>query len=411
MASAPELQGLLNRTLNISVQVVLPDPRVPKNSIFLRMDPSARVTTAHRCKITSLSASDNIYEPVAGLFSVLEPTNAWWLRVDVGALADAKPQLAGTPVGSLKHDGMYLMSTYMLKYGGAPFRAERAEPHDPDGEYNWQNARFCWFTTKLNPEKVQKLMPPGVTLATDTATVFCVHFPVAKYYLDLGITAVADDDFPYGEFVIKFLVKLPSGNHQHITYILVDDEVGMILGRDIIGTPKKLANFTFPRSPTAFTPGADVSWMVERRGRKLITFSGRVGKESNKVVPGITSGEMEMNVFACQAPLHFDDASPAGQPVYITFPGTCKVHWSRTIDQAAVTIDGSPAEPLHEWLVGQPLEAGVICMDWGKKGGDTLGLRPVVGRLPASAAKAYWVDTYPVKYGGDPLGAPWHDAL
>ena len=71
-------------------------------------------------------------------------------------------------------------------------------------------------------------------------------------------------------------------------------------------------------------------------------------------------------------------------------------------------MDGSSAEPLHEWLVGQPIEAGIMCMDWGKK--NSLGPRPPAGAMPASAARSYWSDTYQLKYGGDPLSEPWHDA-
>jgi len=213
---------------------------------------------------------------------------------------------------------------------------------------------------------------------------------------------------------IRLQAKLLNGTYHHVTYILVDDDVPLMTGRDMLGTPKKMASvFKFPTDED-FQSGNSVNLYIERRGQAVINFTGRVGTDTpNKSAPGLTDGVLDVSVYANEVPTYFNDNMPDGVqgPVFVKWFGSHDIHENKAIDSSSVTFGSSAFEPLADWLVdGQPLDAGFIRMDYGQV--NDLKSRPVIGAMPlGEAAVDYWRNIYQSHYGGASVSAPSEASL
>eukprot|EP00756_Hemistasia_phaeocysticola_P002999 Hpha_TRINITY_DN12006_c0_g1::TRINITY_DN12006_c0_g1_i1::g.141235::m.141235 len=396
------------RTLNLfGTQAMLGTGEIPKsNNIYLASNTTAAVSAAWQVTGASLSFADDVHEPLATLFGTsAKASSAWWLEADTDAAGAPPPAFAGAaetgmlgPVQGLE----FFMSNYLLRYGGKPVRTS-PEQYDNSSKYTWQDGRFVWALLQLNASVVEAQLPPGMTLADDKARLFCSYYPNAHLYAEISNPAVKDENFPYHEFALRFYVNLGGKKWRHVVYILVDDEQALVPGRDMLGTPKKMANFTFPDSKSAFAQGASAAFSIDRRGVPVVEFSGTVGENRTDPAPGLTDDINDVSVFGTQFPLHFGAATNnAGQPAYAKWSGSSRIIEARRIDSPSVKFSSAAAEPLQGWFVDvPPLDAGFVRMDYGKAA--DLRTRPNEGKMAEEGAEAYWRNTYQIKYGGQPL--------
>jgi len=300
----------------------------------------------------------------------------------------------------------YFMDTFMLRVGGA--QVDPGVPKVDGNVYEWQNGRFLWISVKVKPEIAAKQLPPGATLADDTAHIFCANYPTATLNAELGSfdKSIANDNYPYHEFGIRLQAKLADGTtYHHVTYILVDDDVPLMTGRDMLGTPKKMASkIIFPKNDE-FVEGNTVKLEIERRGEPVISFTGRVGKDTpDKVAAGLTDGMKDFSVYANEVPSYFNDDNPAGVqgPVFVKWFGSHDIHENKAIENTSLIFGDGVFEPLADWLVDGPaVDAGFVRMDFGKV--DDLKSRPVVGTMPlGQAAVDYYHNIFQSHYGGAP---------
>lgn len=418
-ANSSELQGLFDHTLNLfGTQALLPSipfyGKNPLNSVLLAMRATVSVKAAWEFKVEGITIPINAHEKVSELFPKSHfsaAVRAFWLQADIGMESDPAPAVMGAASTSIL-DMRYFLGTFMLKYGGA--QVKLGIPSKPEKPFEWQDGRFIWMTVKVKPDIAQRQLPPGAILADDKAQIFCSYYPTATLNGEIGSfdKSIAKDNFPYHEFGVRLQVKLPSGVYHHVTYILVDDDVALLTGRDMLGTPKKMmSKIEFPDDYSDQQPGSTVHLRIERRGELVIDFTGRIGENRTASVPGMTDGVKDVSVFANQFPLYLNDSTSEGAPQYVEWSGSHNVLENRGIDGAEVKFGSSSFEPLADWLIdGVPVDAGFFRMDYGKA--DDLKSRPSVGTMTlGDSALSYWSSIYQSHYGGAPNPSPAADVV
>ena len=96
--------------------------------------------------------------------------------------------------------------------------------------YTWQNARVLWAEIPVDPGAAAQVLPPGLVLADPpTATVFVADYPFTTFgsvYREAAVLLHGIDD--RGAFI-------------HCPWMVVDDDTALILGREMLGFPKKMA--------------------------------------------------------------------------------------------------------------------------------------------------------------------------
>ena len=122
-----------------------------------------------------------------------------------------------------------------------------------------------WLTARvaLDADRARAWLPPGVTLASPaTATVFVSHFPWTSFGSE------------YREAGVLFHVRRRLRRAVFCPWMVVDDDVALIAGRELLGYPKKLAE----RLELSIE-GDDVHAVCERRGARLVEMRAKLGAD------------------------------------------------------------------------------------------------------------------------------------
>lgn len=196
------------------------------------------------------------------------------------------------------------------------------------GRQMYTDAHYLAATLEVDPDRMRTFLPFGVTLAKPyRADLFCAWFPDNPFspgYLEAGL------------FVH---VKVGFGTGIHCPWMVVDDDNALILGRESLGYPKKLADLTWNRTGDVIAAGAT------RRGADLIAMRGELGD----VVP-------EKPHFLGRA--HRNVASLLGLslPVLLAFTPKEEVIEVRDVS-LELKLGGSERDPLHEMGLGPIVHA------------------------------------------------------
>ena len=111
-------------------------------------------------------------------------------------------------------------------------------------------------------------MPWGLKLTDPpTATLFICDYPKTAF------------TGAYKEAAVLVHVKTPLGAGLHCCWMVVDDDTALILGREVLGYPKKLADIKYEES------AGEVSASVTRRGVTVLSMVGRRGRTQNPAPP------------------------------------------------------------------------------------------------------------------------------
>ena len=161
-------------------------------------------------------------------------------------------------------------------------------------KFGWKDAVILAATVKIDPAAADTWLPKPVLNISDVdeAIVFIAWYP---------------DSFccgAYHEAALLLKVTVDGRRALHCPWMLVDSDTSMIAGREILGFPKKMGEFTFevkPPSPSdtvsdngvgtepidvaakdfdpvkSFEPGSRVTASVSRKGATLMSISGVVG--------------------------------------------------------------------------------------------------------------------------------------
>ena len=126
----------------------------------------------------------------------------------------------------------------------------------------WTNARVLAVDVTIDASAAQALLPPPLVVSDPArATVFCADYPE-------GIFGIV-----YREAAVLIHCRDDRGPAVHCAWIMVDDDTALIQGRELLGFPKKMADFTWEER------GDTVVWTVTRKGVELMRMEGRLGGE------------------------------------------------------------------------------------------------------------------------------------
>jgi acetoacetate decarboxylase len=164
------------------------------------------------------------------------------------------------------------------------------------------------------------------------------------FFADYG--TVAYPLFPYKETAMMVHVRTPLGSGRHCCWIIVDDDPAMILGREMLGFPKKTGVFTFEEKK------GDISASITRRGIAVMSMkAARFEKESSP------APVLNYKTF------HFGGMGQymAFSPVWMFKPREI-IHESYSAD-ITLTLKDSAFDPLSRLVAGEPRNGRIVVMD------------------------------------------------
>ncbi|MBU2552153.1 MAG: acetoacetate decarboxylase family protein [Proteobacteria bacterium] len=230
-----------------------------------------------------------------------------------------------------------------------------------DGVKMWDGARLVLADLPLDEREVARILPWGMKPADPPlATLFITDYPKNAFTV------------PYKEAAVLIHVRTPLGRGIHCCWMVVDDDTALILGRENLGYPKKLADITYEES----AGGARAA--VRRRGVDVLTMEAVRGARQTAPPP----------VFARKT---FNISGP-GQlmfihPVWLFHP-TEVILESYEAD-VSVTIGDSVFDPLNRIVAGGSVRGRLTVV-------DILGSRY---NLPVGLAGPTWVmNTYMMRF-------------
>lgn len=141
-----------------------------------------------------------------------------------------------------------------------------------------------WLTARvaLDEDRARAWLPKGLSLASPaTATIFVSHFPWTSFGSE------------YREAGVLFHVRRRLRRAVFCPWMVVDDDVALIAGRELLGYPKKLAERLELR-----IEGDEVHALCERRGARLVEMHAKLGAELPAGEAPPMLGQRVMNVRA-----------------------------------------------------------------------------------------------------------------
>ncbi len=199
----------------------------------------------------------------------------------------------------------------------------------------FENATMVVMDVPLDRREVKRILPLGFWPTNPPmATIFVANYPIFPF----GV--------PYREVVMMIHVRTPLGRGIHCNWILVDDDVALIGGRDFLGYPKKLGEITFAEND------GTISASAKRRGVELMSLEARRKEPEDN--PGPVFRHKNFNV------------GGPGQMVTLTpvlfFYPRETIHES-FIAQAELVLKDSVFDPVARLVAGDPVRARIVRMD------------------------------------------------
>ncbi|MBN2224308.1 MAG: acetoacetate decarboxylase family protein [Deltaproteobacteria bacterium] len=204
------------------------------------------------------------------------------------------------------------------------------------GENTWDNARFVLADVPLDYHEVKRILPWAMRPSNPPmATLFIAHY-----------TGVSFPLFPYHEAALLIHVRTPLGTGIHCCWMIVDDDTALILGRELLGYPKKMGVFKFNEEKDT------VRASVSRRGTQVISIEGiRAPKET-----------APQPVFNCKT----FNIGGMGQffavnPVWMFRPREVIHEYYRA--DIKLTLNDSDYDPISRLVAGEPQNGRIVVMD------------------------------------------------
>lgn len=141
----------------------------------------------------------------------------------------------------------------------------------------WTNARMAFAELPIDASAVGDWLPSPLKLVSPArASVFIADYPETTF------------GSVYREAAVLLQVRLFGVPMVFCPWMVVDDDRALILGRELLGYPKKMAEISFAERDGHFTGS------VVRRGVEVMRIEGDVGSLDPAPAPGI--GRRAVNV-------------------------------------------------------------------------------------------------------------------
>jgi acetoacetate decarboxylase len=201
---------------------------------------------------------------------------------------------------------------------------------------SWDNAQLVLADVPLDYHEVKNILPWGMRPSNPPmATLFFANYPAVAYPL-----------FPYKEVAMMVHVRTPLGRGRHCCWIIVDDDPAMILGREMLGFPKKTGVFTFDEKK------GGINASITRRGIAVMSMKAVRGARETSPQPVFDiktfhTGGMGQHM--------------AFSPIWMFRPNevireSCKA-------DIQLTLNRSEYDPVARLVAGEPRNGRIVVMD------------------------------------------------
>lgn len=200
----------------------------------------------------------------------------------------------------------------------------------------YRDAHYYCATVEVDPDKVRQWLPAGLQLAEPArADVFTAHFPDCNFGSN------------YHEAAVFVHVKTLRGTGVHCPWMILDDDVALILGREGAGYPKKLGEIDWTVTDT------EIHAEAGRRGHKLISMSGRLGEVIEDAPPFLARPHRNvMGMLGAFFPSWLVAFTPREEAIEV-----------RRVEDFTLEIAGSERDPLDQMGLGRVIEARLHRVD------------------------------------------------
>lgn len=213
---------------------------------------------------------------------------------------------------------------------------ENARETGKKGLNIWSNARFVIADVPLNGKELKKILPLGMWAgAKPMATLFICEYPEVTWPI-----------FPYHEAAMLVHVRTPLGMGRHCCWMIVDDSTALVLGREMLGYPKKMGVFEFDRNDN------EIHTSVSRRNTTVMGMKARIGALQEPAPP-----VFNVKTFNIGGPGQFVFMNP----IWMFKPREI-IHQSYEAD-IRLTLNDSSFDPLARLVAGEPVDGRFVTMD------------------------------------------------
>jgi acetoacetate decarboxylase len=222
-------------------------------------------------------------------------------------------------------------------------------------DYLWTNARLLAAEVAVSPQAAALLLPEALRLADPpTATLFVADYPETRF------------GSVYREAAVLLHASDAMGPALHCPWMVVDDDAALILGREMLGFPKKMAEIALEER------GAHVVGTVRRRGTEVMRLEAELGEVEADPAP--LFGQRMVNVIGTLVGgLQLVELAPTQERIRSSHRAEVKV-----------TLASGDRDPLAELGAAPSGRARYLKLDFGAEGGTPPAL--------AGAVDAAWVE-------------------
>ncbi|MFI6571474.1 acetoacetate decarboxylase family protein [Nocardia fluminea] len=214
----------------------------------------------------------------------------------------------------------------------------------------YRDAHYFSATADIDPDRMRPWLPAGVRLSSPArADLFTACFPDNNF-----------DSPGYHEAGLFVHVKTMGGTGIHCPWMILDDDVALIIGRELLGYPKKLGQVDWTVTDT------DIRAQASRRGHTLLSMSGRLGPVIDDPSPIL--GRPHRNVVAVAGLL---------PPWLVAFTPRERVIEVRRVDDFTMHVHGSERDPLDQMGIGAVIEARLHRVDLYSGAIPPIPMRPL----------------------------------
>lgn len=193
----------------------------------------------------------------------------------------------------------------------------------------WRNATILAVDVGVDPRAASKWLPCGLRIASPCkATLFVADYPETSFGSVYREAAVL--------LHTRWLGLLAC---VHCPWMLVDDDVALILGRECLGYPKKMGSIALS------VQGDRVTAQVERAGTRLLDMSGELG-DMDQAPPSLL-GQRTVNAWGLAG---------ISLTKLLMFSPNEEILEARKV-KLNIDVHGSDRDPLDQLKVGAVLEA------------------------------------------------------
>ncbi|MFD4461248.1 acetoacetate decarboxylase family protein [Nocardia sp. NPDC058480] len=221
----------------------------------------------------------------------------------------------------------------------------------------YRDAHYFSATVEIDPDRLRQWLPAGVRLTEPArADLFTACFP--------------DNNFGspgYHEAGLFVHIKTLQGTGIHCPWMILDDDVALIIGRELLGYPKKLGQIDWTVTDT------EIRAEATRRGHKLLSMSGSLGAILTDPPPILARPHRNVVGLAGVFPSWLVGFTPRERVVEV-----------RRIDDFQLTVLGSERDPLDQLGIGRVLEARLHRVDLQGVWAPPIPLRPLTPLFTAS---------------------------